>query len=183
MGKRFLVVSGLPGSGKTTLARRLAPALNLPLIDKDDILDQLFESKGIGDAAWRRALSRESDLILQREAEQAHGAVLVSFWRLTGMPPDSGTPIDWLKLLSTALVNVHCHCSLSVAANRFLQRQRHPGHLDAESSFDQVFASLETLTHLAPLDIGRRIDVDTSREVNVDEIVRAVGGAANSPTL
>ena len=35
----FVVISGLPGSGKTTLARRLAQALNLPLIDKDDILE------------------------------------------------------------------------------------------------------------------------------------------------
>jgi glucokinase len=57
----FVVISKLPGSGKTTLARRLAPALNLPVIDKDDILTRFFESKGIGDVAWRRALSRESD--------------------------------------------------------------------------------------------------------------------------
>ena len=64
MRKPFVVISGLPGSGKTTLARRLAPALNLPLIDKDDILDRLFEAKGSGDAVWRRRLSRESDVIL-----------------------------------------------------------------------------------------------------------------------
>ena len=62
--KRFVVVSGLPGSGKSTLARRLAAPLELAVIDKDDILEQLFESKGTGDAAWRRALSRESDAIL-----------------------------------------------------------------------------------------------------------------------
>ena len=49
----FVVISGLPGSGKTTLARRLAPALALSLIDKDDILDRLFEAKGIGDTeSW-----------------------------------------------------------------------------------------------------------------------------------
>jgi hypothetical protein len=35
------------------------------LLDKDDILEQLFESKGIGDAAWRRRLSRESDIVLK----------------------------------------------------------------------------------------------------------------------
>jgi shikimate kinase len=46
MRKPFVVISGLPGSGKTTLGRRLAPALTLPFIDKDDILDRLFESKG-----------------------------------------------------------------------------------------------------------------------------------------
>ena len=69
MRKPYVVISGLPGSGKTTLGRRLASLLNLPLIDKDDILDRLFESKGIGDAAWRRRLSRESDEILRRALE------------------------------------------------------------------------------------------------------------------
>ena len=83
--KTYVVVSGLPGSGKTTLGRRLAPALGLPLIDKDDILERLFDTKGVGDTAWRRALSRESDAILQRDATAADGAVLVSFWRQPGM--------------------------------------------------------------------------------------------------
>ena len=65
MRKPFIAISGLSGNGKTTLGRRLAPALNLPLIDKDDILDRSFASKGVGDAAWRRTLSRErSDIIV-----------------------------------------------------------------------------------------------------------------------
>src|SRR6516225_4532857 len=95
--KRFVVVSGLPGSGKSTLARNLAPALSLPVIDKDQILDCLFESEGVGDATWRRALSRESDSILEREATSSDGAILVSFWRLPGMTPGSGTPMQWLR--------------------------------------------------------------------------------------
>lgn len=66
--KPYVVASGLPASGKTTLARRLTSALELPLIDKDDILDRLFEERGIGDPAWRRRLSRESDRGLQDEA-------------------------------------------------------------------------------------------------------------------
>jgi shikimate kinase len=32
----FVVISGLPGSGKTTLGLRLASALGLQLIDKDE---------------------------------------------------------------------------------------------------------------------------------------------------
>ena len=39
-------MSGLPGSGKTTVAQALAPLLKLPLFDKDAILEQLFETKG-----------------------------------------------------------------------------------------------------------------------------------------
>lgn len=170
----FVVISGLPGSGKTTVGRRLAPLLNLPLIDKDDILDRLFESKGVGDAAWRRALSRESDVILQHEAATSSGAVLASFWRLRGMPPDSGTPTDWLDALSRHVLNVHCACELEVAANRFLQRRRHPGHLDGDASPAEVLASLRELTKLPPLDIGRRIDVDTSREPDLMGVVHAI---------
>ena len=125
MRKSFVGISGLPGSGKTTLGRRLAPMLNLPLIDKDDILSRLFESKGVGNAAWRRALSGESDLILQQDGSSSGGAILVSFWRLPGMPLDSGTPTDWLDAPSHHVVNVHCGCELEVAASRFFQRRRH----------------------------------------------------------
>jgi predicted kinase len=175
--KPFVLISGLPGSGKTTLARRLAPGLHLPLIDKDDILHRLFESKGIGDAGWRRTLSRESDELLQHHAAGSDGAVLVSFWRLPGMPSDSGTPTDWLPTLSNRLVNVHCVCEPEVAARRFLQRRRHPGHLDGQPSYADVLASLRTLSCLAPLDIGHRIDVDTAEEPKVDDLIGEVGRA------
>ena len=94
----------------------------------------MFESKGVGNAAWRRTLSRESDVIFQQEATSSNGAILVPFWSLPGMPSDSGTPANWLGAPSDHVVNVHCVCELEVAANRSLQRRRHPGHLDGESS-------------------------------------------------
>ena len=177
MRKPFVVISGLPGSGKTTLGRRLAPALHLPLIDKDEILDRLFESKGVGNGVWRRALSRESDAILQREAMGSNGAILASFWRVPGMPPDSGTPTDWLDAPYHHVVNVHCVCEVEVAARRFLQRQRHRGHLDDQSSSADVLDSLQRLVQLPLLDIGSRLDVETSHEPALTEVVRAIRGA------
>ena len=182
MRKLFVVISGLPGGGKTTLGRRLAPVLNLPLIDKDDILDRLFESKGVGNAAWRQSLSRESDLILQQEATRSNGAILASFWHLPGMPSDSGTPTHWLDAPSHHIINLHCVCELEVAASRFLQRQHHAGHLDGESPGAEVLGSLRLLTQLSPLDIGQRIDVGTSQEPFISDVVLAIRRALRLQT-
>ncbi len=38
---RFVVVTGLPASGKSTIARQLCAALALPLLDKDELLEAL----------------------------------------------------------------------------------------------------------------------------------------------
>lgn len=39
-------VLGLPGAGKTTLGKKVADALNLPFISKDDIKVKLFDVYG-----------------------------------------------------------------------------------------------------------------------------------------
>lgn len=177
MDRRFVVVSGLPASGKSTVAQQLAPALGLALLDKDTILEGLFQSRGIGDLAWRRFLSRESDSILRVEATASDGAILVSHWRLPGMTPDSGTPTDWLAELSGSLVNLHCECSAETAAGRFFHRNRHPGHLDPESSYAEILESIRAVARLGRLDIGLRVDVDTSRALDFDALLREIRAA------
>lgn len=173
--KPYVVVSGLPGSGKSTLAWGLAPFLNLPVIDKDDCLERLFETRGTGDAEWRRALSRESDQLFQKEAFQAQGAILVSFWHLPGMALDSGTPTDWLAKLSNQVLHVACICAPEIAAERCFRRTRHPGHLDHAASKEDVLASIQSISRLDRLEIGRCIEVDTSTEhVKLDALAKYI---------
>ena len=173
----FIILSGLPGSGKSVLGRRLATALRLPFIDKDDVLEELFESEGVGDSAWRRRLSRKSDVIFQDRASESGGAVLVSWWHLTGMPLESGTPTNWLPALSKRLVHVHCDCSPEIAARRFFERSRHPGHLDSTSTYSVLLEGTKRLSLLGTVDVGVGLTVDSSKEPNLDALVNEVRDA------
>ena len=158
---------GLPGSGKSWLASRLSPLLGLPVIDKDDILESLFESRGVGDTAHRSALSRESDTIFRQQAESSNGALLVSFWHLPGMAPESGTPTTWLSSLSDRIASVHCVCPPELAASRFRHRVRHPGHLDSTKSEDEVLTGIQALSHFPLPDLRPRTEVDTAADVDL----------------
>ena len=122
----FIVVSGLPASGKTTLAARLAEILGLPLFDKDDILEALFERAGAVDAAARQRLSRMSDDVLRRIAVASRGAVIVAHWRHERAGGTSGTPVAWLKALSATLIEVHCICPAAIAERRFRAPSKAP---------------------------------------------------------
>lgn len=48
---QVILVNGLPATGKTTLARRIATDLRLPLLAKDAIKETLFDTLGWSDRA------------------------------------------------------------------------------------------------------------------------------------
>ena len=174
MNRQWVVVSGLPASGKSTLARALSPRLALPLLDKDDILEALFDSLGVEGTDERRRLSRASDTVLRRLCETSPSAVVTSFWRHPNGPAGSGTPVDWLSGSAGSVVEVFCHCPPAVAAGRFTDRRRHAGHGDVGKAPGEVLEQFETLAALGPLGIGPLLRVDTSGEVDADQVAASV---------
>ncbi len=169
----FVILSGLPASGKTTLARSLAPRLRLPLIDKDDILESLFEGLPAITPSMRDALSRKSDGIMQDRARDSSGAVLVSFWRKPNHAGSGGTPSGWLRDLGGRLIEIHCTCDAEIARARFLARSRHAGHNDAER-IPALVAQFKELAGRYPLGIGQLIEVAVDRHLDVDAVVQRI---------
>lgn len=174
MQRTFLVVSGIPGNGKTTLGRKLAAALHLSCYDKDDILEALLESLGTADAAWRQKLSRASDEVLIRLVTSSAGAVVASFWRTGKTPEGSGTPIDWLEALSAQILEIHCTCAPETAAARFKERKRHRGHLDDQRTLEELTGSFRALPEAGPLGSGEVIVVDTGTVSDLEAFVREI---------
>ena len=160
-GELCIYVSGLPGAGKTTAGRYLSELLSLPMLDKDDYLEALFESCGYGDASRRQELSREADLQFQRDALLRDRVLLVSHWRPQGVVSDSGTPGDWLVDGFDEVVEVCCHCPVQIACERFIERERHPGHTDGSRSRADIEARFADYAQRLPIGYGRRISLDT----------------------
>ncbi|WP_381553894.1 AAA family ATPase [Streptomyces eurythermus] len=168
----LVIVSGLPASGKSTLSYRLADQLGWPVIEKDAILETLFDSLGVGDHTWRRRLSRAGDDILLTIAARTGHAVLDNWWHHDTAP-------ERLRRLDARLIEIFCDCDPALAAERFLQRTRHPGHLDPRLTPGQVAERVATIraTYPGPLRLGGPLlTVDTSRSLDITAVVEEVRG-------
>jgi predicted kinase len=166
----FVVVSGLPGSGKTTLARRLGAAIDVPVLDKDDFLERLFPDTGVVTTEERARLSRQADDEFRRAALGVSAAVLVSFWRRTELSATSGTPIEWLADLPN-VVELYCECPPEVAEERFARRVRHSAHGDAAVDRRERLERFRALHRLGPLGLVRVAKVDAASPVRVDDLI------------
>jgi hypothetical protein len=173
---RYVVVSGLPASGKSTVAAAVGAELRLPVLDKDEFLAALFRSRGIGDVAWRTQLSRDADFSFRREAEKSQGAILVSWWRHPRSDMSSGTPTEWLASLRGVIVELHCRCAPAIAAARFMNRQRDPGHLDARWSHDELLVAFEKQAALGPLGLARLVEFDTETSGSLSGVAAELRG-------
>jgi cytidylate kinase len=173
--RRFVVVSGLPGSGKSSLGRAIAPRLGSSFIDKDDFLERLLDGFASVDSDLRFRLSRQADDEMRNVAERSSAAVLVSFWRHEELSATAGTPTAWLRSLPN-VVEVYCECSADVAAKRFLGRRRHEGHGDRARNRGEIARRFEALAALGPVGLGTVFRVDTEHSVDVDDLVAKLSG-------
>lgn len=173
-GKRpvVVIVGGPPCAGKTTLARRLAADLGLPLMTKDTIKEVLFEVLGVPDRAASRRLGGASMELLYTfvEAQLAAGQSCIAE---ANFDPAFGTPV--FKRLARdyphTAIQVNCVADPAVLAERFRRRalsgERHPGHQDHLPPEPGLDAPIQG--RIQPMEIGEHvIEVDTSDFTQID---------------
>lgn len=176
----FVVVSGLPASGKSTLAVSLGAALALPVLDKDAILESLFDGVRDVTAEDRRVLSGRADDLMRERALALPAALAVSWWRHPRSSDASGTPTAWLVASGARLVEVFLRCDPAVAAARFVQRRRHPAHHDARFTPAQLRDQFETQARFGALGLGTTVEVDANATFDAGAVTRDVARLMSS---
>jgi predicted kinase len=174
---RLVLVNGLPGSGKTTLATALAAELSAPLVAKDAIKEAVADavpaapSRALGAAVMRAAWSLVAAI---------DGTVVFESWWYR--PRDLNLASEGLAECGRPpVVEVWCDVDPEVARHRFATRRRHRIHADADrlAGSPQLWSSS---TQAAPLGLGPVIRVPTDRAVDVAAVARTVtatlGGAS-----
>lgn len=179
----LIVVTGRPAAGKTTLARRLASDLCLPLVSKDSIREVLFDRLGWKDRAWAQLLGRASiDLMFHfAEAQLDAGSSLIMD---NAFAPNLSTPR--FQALQTrygaGIIQIICDADSETLFDRFSERvrsgSRHPGHGDV-AVLDELRTNLTK--ELSPvMDLGGPvITLDTTDFALIDhagiaEQIRAI---------
>ena len=148
--------------------------LAIPLLDKDNYLETLFDTRGYADADRRHSLSREADQLFQRDAESKDKVILVSHWRPRDMAVDYGTPSEWLADIYPTILEIYCVCPSTVAASRFLNRVRHQGHVDGSRTPAEVALWLQDYDAHLPIAMGKCISINTEGERWKDDVSSAL---------
>ena len=169
----LILVTGLPGTGKTTLSKEISADFSSPLISKDSIKEIIFDEMGWEDRRWSQqvgqATYRIMDYVIESQLQAGNNLILESNFSAKF---DNAKFQSWQKKYNFKAVQILCHADSKVLFERFKARvendERHPGHADS----DNLEEWREKLNHdtSEPLDIeGTILRVDTTDFAAIDK--------------
>lgn len=123
----FLIISGPPASGKTTLGYKLKEYYNLPLIYKDLIKETLFDTLGIADADWSRKLGSTSMVLLYKLLDENLSAKKsIIFENAFLGNNESNRARAVIDKYNAYPIEIFCTASDDIIMERFMKRERSP---------------------------------------------------------
>ncbi|MDQ2717928.1 MAG: ATP-binding protein [Chloroflexota bacterium] len=161
------IVNGLPGVGKTTLARRLAADVPLPVFSRDGLYETLYDalechSNGLppllGSATFALLYSVVSSVLAAGQSVIVEG--------FFGRPELRTAEFLYLqRMYDFEVLQILCQAEGTVLLERFLARvdtaTRHAGHSDLQWLEQNKERLLQG--HLAPLALGGQlVEIDTT---------------------
>ena len=184
----IIIMHGGPGTGKTTLGRRLAETFGIPYFSKDGVKEPMFDHVGLP-VAWEtddglsgRRMDDAAQTILFYIIEEhlaAHRSCIIDS---TFSAPHAPRFQDLLARYPLTLVQVLCRTEANELRKRWQRRadtgERHLGHNDRELAkrldpvgIEKVFGHLEIG--------GLQLTVDTTRRLQGSDYAQLVDSIEN----
>lgn len=164
MPDRLIVLNGMAGAGKTTLARPLVAALDVPLVSKDAIKEALGDA--VDAPLPTRAVGALAADVLWRIVRMLEGTVLVESVWLAGRD-EVWFHRGWQAAGSPAGLEVWCEAPREVMRERYLTRPRHAVHDDLAriGEWEAAADAARPMTEFPVLrvDTSGPVDIATSR--------------------
>lgn len=172
----LIIVTGMPSTGKTTLANAIQAKTSFPLFSKDTLKELLFDTVGWSDRDWSKRVGVATyailDYIIQEEMRAGHAIIVESNFKPEF---DNEKFRKWQKAYNYQAVQIICRADSEVLFERFKSRaisgERHPGHADQDnlSEWREFFLKQDDIN--AALDIeSREISIDTTLFQDVDVV-------------
>jgi predicted kinase len=98
----LVVVSGAPGTGKSTIARALGADLRFPVLSLDPVKEALADVLGLGDEDWSNRIGDAAAEVVFRLASAFPDAVAEGWWR--------GVRRDRAVGEFAGAIEAFCHC-------------------------------------------------------------------------
>lgn len=174
MGKpTLIIVNGLPGTGKTTLSRRLAADAPLPVFSRDGIYETLYDALDCNSHGMPPMLASSTfTLLYYILGSVLAGGQSVIVEGFFGRPDLRGAEFRQLQSMHDfEPLQILCQADGTVLVERFMARMgaegRHSGHPDMEWLEQNKERLLQG--QLTPLALGGQIiEIDTTTPDSFD---------------
>ena len=183
----LIIITGFPGTGKTTLGKKIASKFKLPFICKDDFKEILFDILGSKDREWSKRIGMASYDILYHITEENLKANKSLIIETNFDPKFANKKIMELQLKYGFIpFQIRCIAEGSVLIQRFKDRanssERHKGHCDGDN-LDE-WSSVLKKGKIEPLEInGETFDLDTTyfKSIDYEVLFNAIKKVITSP--
>lgn len=135
METRLIIINGLSASGKTTLSKKLAKDLSIPVFSYDNFKELLADNIGYTDHESTKVFKKTATSILcfvAKECLRNNFSVIVE-----GLPADDDADllVDFASGLNIKTCEIVCHANGKTLVDRFSERRassdRHSVHSTA----------------------------------------------------